>query len=176
MLSCFAGICVAQSTIQICGADLRIGMAKDRVLELTSAGCEVKRYRMPDADFWCARPADKMNSGLAAYEGCHDFQFEKGALVLVTKHIGETSGETAANLLNKVYEFMRDAEESGESVVTTTDQKEFEKQRFRFIAFMVGDRKLEVTVTQDVGASGAASVVRLAETLSRSQKAPAPRQ
>jgi hypothetical protein len=67
VLSCCAGIAAAQSTIQICGVDLRIGMKKDRVLEVTSAACEVERYRIPDSDSWCARPAEKMTSGLRVF-------------------------------------------------------------------------------------------------------------
>jgi hypothetical protein len=169
-LLCFAGIAGAQSTIHICGADLTVGMAKDRVLETTSVGCELKRFPGDQLDLWCARPIGK-NSGLTDYEGCDMFQFDQGFLAMADRTISETSGEKVADMMNQVYEFIRDGEASGKSVVSWTTQAEVDKYRYRRINFRVDDRSLVLNIIQPIGTAGSTSKVSLMERLARPPKA-----
>lgn len=165
LLSCPSKPANAQSTIRVCGVDLRIGMAKDRVIEAASSRCEVKRFR-GEGDYWCARPIEKMNSGLAAYDGCHTMDFTSGLLTSVTREVAEAHDNTSADVVNQVYVFVEHAKSNGDTVVVSLGhEREYEKWRFRTVVFSVRDRSMELTTTQPVGSSGAISSIRLTESL-----------
>ena len=141
-------------------------MAKDRVLDTTSAGCELKRLPGDQSDLWCARLTGK-NSGLADYEGCQMFQFKEGSLVMADRTISETSGDKVADMMNEVFEFIKSAETSGKSIVTSTTQAEAGKHRYRLVNFRVDDRALVLTIDQPIGEAGLTSTVTLMERLAR---------
>jgi hypothetical protein len=163
----FVGMAGAQNTMHLCGADIRIGMAKDRVLETTSTGCELKSFRTKGSEVWCARPTEGDHSKLAEYEGCHILQFENGTLININRHISEVSGEAVADIMNAIYEFTRDAKADGKSVTIATNQSEYEKSRYRTITFDIGDRSLVLNITQPVGSQDSVSSVSLIEVMAR---------
>jgi hypothetical protein len=171
-LSCSAGIAAGQSTIHICGADLRVGMAKNRVLDIAGAGCELVKLRATDTEMWCAKATEKKNS---AYDTCHMLEFDDGFLIYVSKQISEVSGEPVADLVNAVYEFTKVAQADGKTPAVVTKQFEFKKNRYRTISFVVGDRSLVLNIAQPVGSSGSVSSVSLSEELRRPQL-PSPKQ
>jgi hypothetical protein len=140
-------------------------MARDRVIEVASSRCEVKRFR-GEGDSWCARPIEKMNSGLAAYEGCHTMDFTGGLLTSVSREVAEAYDNTSAEIVNQVYAFVQEAKSKGDTVVVSLGyEREYERWRFRTVVFSVRDRSMELTTTQPVGSSGAKSSIRLTESL-----------
>ncbi len=167
VLLCHAGTAGAQSTIHFCGADLQIGMAKARVLEITSTGCELKSLRTTGTEIWCAKPTERKIAFMSEVDVCDVLQFDGGTLINANRHISEASGEASADIVNRVYEFVRDAKAAGSSVVIETAESEIEKQRHRTLSFTVGQYALVLIITQSVGASSSGSSVGLIETLAR---------
>jgi hypothetical protein len=141
-------------------------MAKDGVIQAASSGCEVKRYRDNTADRWCARPIEIENSKLPPYAGCHDFEFESGMLTSVEKEIGEAHDEKAAGILDRIFSFLKAAEDAGQVVtVSPGSETEFSGLRFRTVSYKLGQRSLLLAVTQPIGSARGVSEVRLTETL-----------
>jgi len=166
LLLCSLQVANAQARINVCGVDLRIGMAKDRVIQAASSGCEVKRFRDTTTDLWCARPAELLNSRLPPYAGCHNLQFESGLLVSIEKEIGEAHDEKAAGVLDRVFSFLKAAEDASQTVtVSPSSETEFAGLRFRTIDFKLGQRSLSLTITQPIGSARGIPEVRLTESL-----------
>jgi hypothetical protein len=156
----------AQSTVRICGLDLRAGMQKDRVIEAASSSCEVKRLRGGSDDSWCAKPIEKANDRSAPYEGCHILKFVAGVLFSATREGAEAYDDTSANIMNEIYTFVKGAKDNGEAVsVSLGRETEYAGWRFRMIIFSVGDRSLELSITQPVGSPGRKSSIRLTESV-----------
>jgi len=163
---CSLHVATGQPGINVCGVDLRIGMAKDSVLRAASLACEVKRYRGGADDRWCARPAEIMNSGLPPYAACNDLEFASGLLSSVEKEVGQTHDGNAAGIVDRVFSFLRGAEDVGQSVtVTPGSETEYAGLRFRTINLRVGQRELILSVTQPIGSTRGVSEVRLTELL-----------
>jgi hypothetical protein len=148
-----------------------MGMAKDRVLELTSAGCELKSYPISGTDRWCARPMEKvrsMRSRAELYEDCHYLQFKNGALAEVEKQISEANDDRSADIMSRVYSFILGVEAGRQSVrVSIDDEKEYKKHRLRTIIFTAGDRSLNLYIAQTIGSPG--SRFTLTESLTRQE-------
>jgi hypothetical protein len=146
-------------------------MAKDRVLEITSSGCELKSLHTLGTEVWCARPPENKSNDPDDYEGCHVLQFVNSALSAVNKDISQASGETFADLMNKVYEFTTDAQAVGKTVVIRASHTEEEKQRLRTISISARDgHDLALVIVQAVGGRGWTSQVRLVEILGPTPK------
>jgi hypothetical protein len=107
-----------------------------------------------------------MNSGLPAYAGCHDLQFESGSLSTVDKEIGDVYNAKSAELLDRIFTFLKAAEDTSQTVsVSPEAETEYEGLRFRTVTFRVGPRSLNLIVTQPIGSSRGNSEVRLTESL-----------
>lgn len=164
LLPCSSVPANAQSTIQICGVGLRIGMARDRVIEAVRSSCEVKRFP-GNSDFWCAR-TPVANSVPGGYDGCHTLMFDGGLLTKASRKVATTPGDTVAAILNEVYMFVQQAKANGEAVLTSAFQVEDNDSRSRNLVFRVReDRYMELTMDQPIGSSGARSGITLTEWL-----------
>jgi hypothetical protein len=166
LVSCVATPALAQNSVVMCGTELRLGMAKDRTLELTGRSCEAKLFPRGTMDFWCLRSFEKANSGVAAFDGCNTVRFVGGVLTEAEKEISEVPDEAAASVMSRVYAFVQGAVADRESVtVSIGGEQEFENWRYRMIYFTLRNRSLNLTISQPIGSSKSSSSVRLTESL-----------
>lgn len=143
-LSCTTGLVAAQSTIQVCGAELRLGTPKDQVLQVVGAHCDLKRLTGIPTDDWCATENGD----------CHVLEFRRDVLVFVSKETAFASGDAAENVANRIYSFIREQESSGQRVTVSINREvATDTLRIRTVLLTAGDRSMSLDLTQAVGSA-----------------------
>ena len=167
---CFANYASGQSreSIQVCGVDLKPGMARDSVLKAVAAKCELQHVSAqgPEFDdlwFLSATPAYKSDGG---QDG--SIYFFKGVLTTLSKDVGSANNDAAGEIVNQIYVFTKEADSDGVPV-TVSPSPEFERDgwRYRVVTLSAGKRTLTLQTTQPIGKSNAVSRIKLQVTLRR---------
>lgn len=153
----------AQDSIQLCGVDLHLGMAKDKTLQSIGESCEIKQLDRTAGDAYCIQPhGDKR---LPPYD-CSTLQFQEDKLVAINREIKSLDSDTAADLMNALFLVVREAEQRHETITVLT-QREFEHDgyRYRTLSFFIGGKMVDLDITQPVGIPNCYSSVALIEIL-----------
>jgi hypothetical protein len=168
----FACSLYAQSdSIFLNGTELRIGMSKADVLSKLLERNDLVKMKGPgNLDAWCVRAKDDRKTLPC---GGDNIQFVEERLVVVARHMGETSTEDAAAMISSLFASLDALRKSGKTDLTFTTQ-EIESDdhiRYRIVSFIAGAKEYTFYSQQPVGQQPATkSSVSLVESFVPSSK------
>jgi len=159
-----------QTSIRVCGTDLKPGITKDAALQAVSIDCEIKRLALPPnvtEEMWCLKHSDKSIPRPISDDNCPDVaEFDGGRLIAVTKLLARAENDGAGEIANLIYQFAKMATEDGVSV-TVRPAGDFDSDgwRIRIVQIYAGESKLTLTTSQPIGRSTSSSSIKLEETV-----------
>jgi hypothetical protein len=144
--ACCEWVSAGPDTLHVCGVDLQLGETKEQVFE-TSSACSFKRLVGTQTD----------DSWLAFEKGTsHVLGFRNGFLSFVEKRILHDPDDTSAEMVSRVFAFIRDATSQNRSVTFSIGPSEgdLDTMRIRSVTFTAGDKSITMRSVQRIGVGG----------------------
>lgn len=155
-------------SIRINGTYLRLGMKQSEALARLAETSTLKKYG-DTIGHWCVQPKDF--AGLPW--DCASVGFLDDKLYTATVELDTATDTTAANLLNRLYMVVLEAEKSGVRVeIHTQPEAEYDMlkmpQRGRTLSVFIGRKEYSIRIQQPVGVPGP-SFTTLSESIYQPQ-------